>query len=1099
MEISTSYDAENQSMINLIHARLQSLIHSASEPSITDESSGDPPITGDGDSKDSLTFQCIDIQAYDRPLVTSKEPYSERSRVSPEWGIRVASSTERYCEKRAGVTLFGRTMTGQSVAVHLHFRPYFYIKVPTSWIDYQIRHTVESMGTDLGMEITWEECTLRHMLWGFTPDPEHRDAPQSHRVVKVVFTSMADMKKARSSPLLQGDGVVVCEVDEEEPTDPEAESRIIRKFNMIQQFLDSTRVIHSEEHAVKPCGWVSASHFKDVEVLGEGRATHCDLEVRCTELEHIRGEPIHATSPYLIACMDIECFGSNGFPKPTTEADKVICIGTTLQVFGQPDHMVRVVQCLGRVAGSHDPRDQNPQDPDSSKNTKNNDGDLITLSYPTELALLEGWRDLIVVYTDADIITGYNLHGFDYNYIVTRHHRLTGGSSDSRFMHLGRVINQRTFCRVGKEEEEDEGGQKKLFLRTSGRVTVDMFQWINRQQSRFKLESYSLNNVAATYLGGMRKVDLEAKRLFELFREGTPGGMREIAEYCSRDCDLPLMLMSKLQTLTELGELCKITSTLLHDIMSRGQQVQVFNQIMMNAHAMGYVVNPIPPEVLSALDDTKYEGATVIQPKSGFYDVPISTLDFNSLYPSIMQTHNLCFSTYVIPGSVERDALGKHTVHTTTDGREHVFMEGQEGVLPCILRTLLAARKAVKKQMKTTKDQQTYALLDGRQLAIKISANSVYGFTGVGGERGYYPNLAIAETTTLEGRKLIHETKRIVEQEDGYEVIYGDTDSVMVNFGIRATPDLSDEQRLRMAFRLGEALADKITDRFPAQVVIEMEKIYFPMLMVTKKRYAGLKYTRVEAPDEVDVKGMEIVRRDNSAFARRVMSEVLNVIMHTRDVAKAKEVLAGHLAAVRDNTVPFEDFVMSKALRDHYKNTNLPHLTVVDKIAQRKGEVPRCGDRVPFVIVRTKDKEAKFFEKAEDPTYARAHAVPIDRSYYVKKQVMVPIGTLFRPFDPHPDRLFESTLASLDREASGMRRLTDCLGVTGGGAKAQLKRGVDCLEAVTEAAMEASSSGRGGDGAGSVVDFWSSCTRAVHQTKRTKTSKRRASKQEPCR
>ena len=295
---------------------------------------------------------------------------------------------------------------------------------------------------------------------------------------------------------------------------------------------------------------------------------------------------------------------------------------------------------------------------------------------------------------------------------------------------------------------------------------------------------------------------------------------------------------------------------------------------------------------------------------------------------------------------------------------------------------------------------------------------------------------------------------------------------MMVNFGLEASAGVTDEQRLRTAFRLGEALADKITARFPEQVVIEMEKIYFPMLMVTKKRYAGLKYTRPEAPDGVDVKGMEIVRRDNCAFARRVMGEVLDVIMRTRDVAQARAVLEGHLAAVRDDRVPFEDFVMSKALRGHYKNTNLPHLTVVRKIAERKGEVPRCGDRVPFVIVRTADREAKFFEKAEDPGYARAHAVPIDRGYYLQKQVMTPIGTLFRPFDPHPERLFEATMACIDREAAGIRRLADCLG--GDCCPRAEATAAEAVPEVTKDAEAAAAEAR----ATSEGDFWAKCARA---------------------
>jgi DNA polymerase delta subunit 1 len=872
-----------------------------------------------------------------------------------------------------------------------------------------------------------EVSDLKHTLWGFTPDPRDPDMPEEHCIARVICSNLEDLETARdASVFATNPSMVICEaINSRNDGSP-------RMFNVVQQFLDSSRALHGEA-GVQPCGWVRVEHGSDSQDShsdsGSHRVTHCDLEIACPDLSHVHGLPdLHAPCPYVLASSDIECFGSAGFPTDSIPEDKVICIGTTLRV-ATGDDMLRVVQCLGDVEGAH----ESGAAPDP---------EIITMSYASELELLVGWRDLIVVYADADIITGYNLHGFDYAYMVNRYRLLLDNDDahdqDDRFLHLGRVINQKTFVPWHREgaASNDRGARQKFFPRMSGRVTVDMLQWISGQQSRFKLESYRLDNVARTYLDGNKKVDLDPKRLFDLFLNGGAAGMREIAEYCAKDCDLPLLLMSKLQTLTELGELAKITSTPLHDVMSRGQQVQVFNQILMYAHGMGYVVNPIPVAGAALQDDTKYEGATVISPAPGFYDDPIATLDFNSLYPSIMQTHNLSFDTYVLPG-VDRGGLGRHAVHTTSDGREHVFVEGKEGVLPCILRTLLAARKSVKKQMKTARDDpQLHALLDGRQLAIKISANSVYGFTGVGGDKGFYPNLAIAETTTLEGRRLIHETKRMVEEEEGHEVIYGDTDSVMVRFASSAedakgAPEkkTSDEQRLREAYRLGEALADRITARFPKQIVIEMEKIFFPMLLVAKKRYAGLKYTRVEEPDGVDVKGMEIVRRDTSGFARRVMTEVLDTIMHTRDIGRARAVLGKHLEDIREDRVPFEDFVMSKALRDHYTNTNLPHLTVVRRIEERKGEVPRSGDRVPFVIVRlaSGDGDAKFYEKAEDPAYARSHGVPIDTAYYVEKQVMTPICTLFRPFDRHPEELFVETLATIQRKAQRMRRLVDCL------------------------------------------------------------------------
>ena len=124
----------------------------------------------------------------------------------------------------------------------------------------------------------------------------------------------------------------------------------------------------------------------------------------------------------------------------------------------------------------------------------------------------------------------------------------------------------------------------------------------------------------------------------------------------------------------------------------------------------------------------KYEGAIVIEPKRGYYKDPIATLDFASLYPSIMMAHNLCYST-LVPSKREAEKYGDD-VELTPHGDYFIKREKKKGILPIILEELISARKQAKKELKEATDPFVKAVLDGRQLALKISANSVYGFTG---------------------------------------------------------------------------------------------------------------------------------------------------------------------------------------------------------------------------------------------------------------------------------------------------------------------------------------------------------------------------------
>lgn len=186
-----------------------------------------------------------------------------------------------------------------------------------------------------------------------------------------------------------------------------------------------------------------------------------------------------------------------------------------------------------------------------------------------------------------------------------------------------------------------------------------------------------------------------------------------------------------------------------------------------------------------------YEGASVLDAKVGYYESPVATLDFASLYPSVMMAHNICYCTLVPKDQAER--MNADDIVKSPTGDHFVKMHIRQGILPEILTELLNARKSAKADLKTAEDPIDKAVLNGRQLALKVSANSVYGFTGA--VVGQLPCLEISSTVTAYGREMIKHTYNMVVQrfneENGYpanaEVIYGDTDrSVLELFGQNA-------------------------------------------------------------------------------------------------------------------------------------------------------------------------------------------------------------------------------------------------------------------------------------------------------------------------
>ena len=156
------------------------------------------------------------------------------------------------------------------------------------------------------------------------------------------------------------------------------------------------------------------------------------------------------------------------------------------------------------------------------------------------------------------------------------------------------------------------------------------------------------------------------------------------------------------------------------------------------------------------MSDEKYQGATVLDAQTGAYYGPIAALDFASLYPSIMRAHNLCYSTFVRPGS-KYDNLPGITYEQIGPYR---FAQDVPSLLPAVLNELAAFRKQAKKAMAKAEGTPMEAIYNGKQLAYKISMNSVYGFTGA--SKGMLPLVEIASSVTMRGRQMIEQTKNYV-------------------------------------------------------------------------------------------------------------------------------------------------------------------------------------------------------------------------------------------------------------------------------------------------------------------------------------------------
>ncbi|EXB40942.1 DNA polymerase delta catalytic subunit [Morus notabilis] len=461
------------------------------------------------------------------------------------------------------------------------------------------------------------------------------------------------------------------------------------------------------------------------------------IALRYSELiSHTPEAEFSKMAPFRILSFDIECAGRKGhFPEPGH--DPVIQVANLVTLQGESQPFIRNVMTLKSCAPIVG---------------------VDVMSFDTEREVLLAWRDFINK-VDPDIIIGYNICKFDTPYLIERAETL----GISEFPILGRIRNSRVRVKDTTFSSRQYGTRESKEVTIEGRVQFDLLQAMQRD---YKLSSYSLNSVSAHFLSE-QKEDVHHSIISDL-QNGNAETRRRLAVYCLKDAYLPQRLLDKLMYIYNYVEMARVTGVPISFLLSRGQSIKVLSQLLRKAKQKNLV---IPNAKQAGSEQGTYEGATVLEAKAGFYEKPIATLDFASLYPSIMMAYNLCYCTLVTPEDVRKLNLPLECVNKTPSGETFVKSSLQKGILPEILEELLAARKRAKADLKEAKDPLEKAVLDGRQLALKISANSVYGFTGA--TVAQLPCLEISSSVTSYGRQMIEHTKKLVEDKfttlGGYE------------------------------------------------------------------------------------------------------------------------------------------------------------------------------------------------------------------------------------------------------------------------------------------------------------------------------------------
>jgi DNA polymerase elongation subunit (family B) len=547
---------------------------------------------------------------------------------------------------------------------------------------------------------------------------------------------------------------------------------------------------------------------------------------------------------------------------PALEGDKVTFIGSTFMTYGEQDPYLN--HCI--VLNSCD-------------DMRVSNGKVET--YDTEKEVLLAWTKLVQE-ENPDIIIGYNIFGFDYEFMFRRSQEL-GCTED--FLKLSRNIGE--ICATTDYKNPEKIDIKRMsmglfdssIIEMNGRLQVDMLNWFRKTEN---FTSYKLDYVGGHIIGdtvknllhlcrgdmqvtriattnmtglqpesyihfeeimhssdyykngqkfkvvhvckeegwfeilgtetphakqvkwGLAKDDVTPKDIFRMTNEG-PASRAIIAKYCIQDCNLVHYLFNKVDVLTDLIEMSKLCSVPMSFLIFRGQGIKLTSYVAKKCREKGVLM----PVVDKGSHSDGFEGAIVLYPKCALYlDDPIGVGDFASLYPSSILSENLCMSSklwtknYDLAGNLisetgEKNAEGRY-IYDNLPGLEYVnipfdtyryvkktpkgkavkvksgrkicrfvqstFKNGAEekAIMPSILQELLKARKDTRKLIPQTNDDFIKNVLEKRQLAYKLTANSLYGQLGAKTSTFYEPDVAAATTAT--GRMLLTFAKRVIEE-----------------------------------------------------------------------------------------------------------------------------------------------------------------------------------------------------------------------------------------------------------------------------------------------------------------------------------------------
>lgn len=649
-----------------------------------------------------------------------------------------------------------------------------------------------------------------------------------------------------------------------------------------------------------------------------------------------------------------------------------------------------------------------------------------------EMALLNQFINKVFQY-DPDVIVGHNLYSGHIDTLCSRINKI-------------KPVN---WSRIGRFKREvipkflQNVNLANIYIRNclAGRLIVDTFL---SARDVVRETNYDLNNICEKYLG-YKIPEVNASQIIETFTSIKQIEQLLIVIY--EEAQYSFLLMDHFSVLPLTKQLTAIAGNLWIKSLQFSRADRGEMLLLHEFHNKKYIIPDKLSKAAEKLNEEEdedndnpknknarkrkpaYSGGLVLEPQPGLYDEIVLLLDFNSLYPSIIQEFNICFTTvdrnptqsFVVNNYLssaldpkKKKGKGKNLSKEPSSKIEEEDNEHQQefdedkisikqkekAILPSIVEFVVKSRKKVKDELKKEKDPLKLSLLEIRQKALKLTANSLYGYLGYKNSRFYAKD--IAQLITFKGRKILKNAADIVKIKHNLNVIYGDTDSVMINTLTRKVVE---------AVEIGNKIKKSINDQYHL-LEMDIDGLFKSLLLLRKKKYVSLKYLppyRDDSKSIREIKGLDLVRRDWCTLSKNIGLAVLDIILSGKGkddiISDIIDKLQSITIDIDENKIPLKDYEITKQLTkniDDYTDLKaLPHVKVAKRLKENGDTSISIGFYVPYIVCLPLDNESNTKSSIADRSYHLKEieantTLKIDIKWYKENQIYSTVARLVK-------------------------------------------------------------------------------------------------------